>query len=242
MRTAIPENNVSKDYNSLINTFISQICKSEKDNLVSIFLTGSFARGEAANGSDLDIWCIFNELHDETLQRVGLASRKLPISYDELEINAQCLTLNEFNSQYFSKFLAYPIIFAEGVLLYGKDMAARAVQKAEIEKTYKEFLTEILLSIRHYIAVNEPAEKLTFAKIKAWVLKPLMFALRLERYAATTHYPLTMAELIAAYPTPPVSIVYFTNGGKWNEDVQSRRDHVLRTLHNEVASLLTARV
>jgi len=242
MRIALPENNISKDYSSLINDFIAQICKVEKDNIVSIFLTGSFARGEATDGSDLDVWCIFNELNVETLNRVGLASRNLPVSYDKLEMNAQCLTYNEFNNKHFSKFLAYPIIFAEGVLLHGKDIASRAIQDGEIEKTYKEFLAEILLGIRHYIAVNEPAEKLTFAKIKAWVLKPLMFALRLERYSVTRSYPLTITELLKAYPTPPISAVYFANGEKWNEDIQSQRNNVLRSLHDEVANLLTRTV
>lgn len=238
MRKILPRNNISKDYNGLLNAFIGQICDVEQSNIISIFVTGSFARGEATEASDLDVWCIFDEVSTETLNHVGLVSRNLPISYNRLEISAQCLTLNEFNSSHFSKFLAYPIIYAEGVLLHGKDIAARSVQDCEIEKTYNEFLAEILLSIRHYIATNEPAEKLTFAKIKTWVLKPLMFALRLERYLATKHYPLTITELLNAYSSPPISVVYFTNSEKWSEDIQIQRDNVLRSLHEEVANLL----
>jgi len=238
MRTILPINNISKDYNGLLNAFFVQLCEVEQDNIASIFVTGSFARGETTEGSDLDVWCIFDEVSTETLNRVGLASRNLPISYNDLEINAQCLTLDEFNSNHFSKFLAYPIIYAEGVLLHGKDIAARTVQECEIEKTCNEFLADILLSIRHYIAVNEPAEKLTYAKIKTWVLKPLMFALRLERYSTTGHYPLTITELLNAYSSPPISVIYFTNAEKWNEDIQVQRDWVLRSLHEEVVNML----
>ncbi|MFA6731046.1 MAG: nucleotidyltransferase domain-containing protein [Eubacteriales bacterium] len=166
MRKEIPINSVSVDYEGLLNVFVKQITETEKDNIISIFLTGSFARGEATETSDLDIWCIFKELSAEALSKIGLAVQNLPIRYDQLEINSQCLTLNEFQSDSFSRFLSYPIIYFESVLLWGDDLAIRAVQDEQAERICKEFLAEILLSIRHYIAVNEPAEKLTFYKIK----------------------------------------------------------------------------
>ncbi|MCL2407709.1 MAG: nucleotidyltransferase domain-containing protein [Defluviitaleaceae bacterium] len=238
MRKILPYNNILKDYKGLLKDFIGQIYGAEQGNAISIFVTGSFARGEATEASDLDIWCIFDVVSTETLNRVGLASRNLPISYNDLEINAQCLSLSEFNSSHFSKFLAYPIIFAEGVLIHGNDIAARNVQCYEIKKTCNELLAEILMSIRHYIAVNEPAEKLTYAKIKAWVLKPLMFALRLERYSKAGHYPLTTTELFNSYSSPPMSVVYFMDSEKWSEDIQTKRDDVLHLLHEEVANLL----
>jgi len=238
MKNITPNNNISKDYKGLLNSFIEQISEAEQNNIVSIFLTGSFARGEATENSDLDVWCVFKKLNPEILSKVGLITRSLPISYNQLEVNAQCLTAEEFNSGYFAKFLAYPIIFLESVLLFGEDIAAKEIQDGETEKVYKEFLAEILLSIRHYISVNEPVEKLTFQKIKTWVLKPLMFALRLERYSHTSKYPLTSTDLLNAYESPLMSIVYFTNREKWETDIYNNRDEVLRILHEEVEHII----
>ena len=239
MKNHIPQNNVNWNYEGLLKSFIGQLREAEQDNIISIFLTGSFARGEAAAGSDLDLWCIFKSLNTDILNTIGKITRSLFVSYSHLEVNAQCLTLEEFNSGYFAKFLAYPIIYLEAVLLYGDDIVARALRDSEIEKAYKEFMAEVLLSIRHYIAVNEPAEKLTFQKIKTWVLKPLMFALRLERYLHTRQYPLTSKNLLQAYKIPPMSVLYFTNEEKWEADIYADRDSVLYALHDEVSNILT---
>ena len=53
----------------------------------------------------------------------------------------------------------------EGILLLGNDIFEKSVQNKMVEKIHKGFLAEILLSIRHYISVNEPAEKLTYKKM-----------------------------------------------------------------------------
>ena len=37
---------------------------------------------------------------------------------NQLEVNAQCLTIEESNSGCFAKFLAYPIIFLEAVIAF----------------------------------------------------------------------------------------------------------------------------
>ncbi|MCL2638263.1 MAG: nucleotidyltransferase domain-containing protein [Oscillospiraceae bacterium] len=238
MKKQIPYNNVSWDYKGSINTFVSELNEAEQNNVVSVFLTGSYARGEAAENSDLDIWCVFKQLNSGILSKVGLISQKLSVVCRQTELNPQCLTLDEFNSSCFSKFLTYPIIYFEAVLLFGENIAVRAIRKEEADKIYKEFLAEVLLSIRHYITVNESEEKLTFQKIKTWVLKPLMFALRLERYSFTNQYPLTIKDLLNAYTEPPLSVIYFTNSDKWDKDIKDSKDRVLHALHDEVEKLL----
>lgn len=55
MRTAIPHNDVQLDYEQLINDFIEQIVKKQTSNLVSVFITGSYSRGDANEASDMDI-------------------------------------------------------------------------------------------------------------------------------------------------------------------------------------------
>ena len=238
MRKDIPYNCISIDYNNLLDIFVNKIYEVVNDNLISVFLTGSFARGEATENSDLDIWCIFNKLDTDILAEIGNISRNLPVNYNKLELNSQCLTINEFQSGYFSKFLAYPIIYMEGILLFGDDITKRPIQDEEVEKVYKEFLSEILLSIRHYISVNEPAEKLVHQKIKTWVLKPLMFALRLERYLHNKQYPLTINDLLSAFDVPQNSVLYFMNKEKWDNDIKNCRDATLYLLHEEVSKLL----
>jgi glutaredoxin-related protein len=241
MRKDILYNCISIDYNNLLDIFVNKIYEVVNDNLISVFLTGSFARGEATENSDLDIWCIFNKLDTDILTEIGNISRNLPVNYNKLELNSQCLTINEFQSGYFSKFLAYPIIYMEGILLFGDDITKRPIQDEEVEKVYKEFLSEILLSIRHYISVNEPAEKLVHQKIKTWVLKPLMFALRLERYLHNRQYPLTINDLLSAYDVPQNSVLYFMNKEKWDNDIKNCRDTTLYLLHEEVSKLLNYR-
>jgi len=238
MKKDIPYNSISIDYKNLLDIFVKKIHKIENNNLISVFLTGSFARGEATENSDLDVWCVFNKLDVGILTKIGDISRNLPVSYSKLEINPQCLTIDEFNSGYFSKFLAYPIIFLESILLFGDNIATKPLQDDNVEKMYKEFLAEILLSIRHYISVNEPVEKLTYQKIKIWVLKPLMFALRLERYLHKKQYPLTINDLASSYDVPPISILYFMNKEKWDNDIINCKNETLYSLHEDVIKLL----
>jgi len=238
MKKDIPYNSVSIDYKNIVNVFVTKIHEIVCGNLICVFLTGSYARGEATENSDLDVWCVFKNLDTDILAKTGEISRNLPINYNDLELNPQCMTLDEFKSNCFSKFLAYPIIYFEGILLFGEDIATKIIHDKELEQIYKEFLAEILLSIRHYISVNEPIEKLTYNKIKTWVLKPLMFALRLERYLHKKFYPLTINDLFSAYDFPPIAVSYFMNKEKWENDIINCRETVLKSLHDEVNKLL----
>ena len=62
MRREIPYNRVTKDYNKALSEFVSEIIRDQKENVVSIYLTGSYARGDATDASDFDIFCIFKTL------------------------------------------------------------------------------------------------------------------------------------------------------------------------------------
>lgn len=56
MRQEIPYNRVTKDYNKALSEFVSEIIRDQKENVVSIYLTGSYARGDAMDTSDFDIF------------------------------------------------------------------------------------------------------------------------------------------------------------------------------------------
>jgi predicted nucleotidyltransferase len=240
MRTEIPRNLVDKDYLLVLERFVDSITKSQLKNIVSIFITGSFARGDANKGSDIDAWCIFNEIDSSVLHNVGDIVQDLPFRYEDLEVNTQCLTINEFRRGSFSSFLAIPIIKNEGILLYGEDLCNEEVSKHIIRETYEIILSEVLLSIRHYISVRESRDKLTHKKIKTYILKPFTFALRLERLHETGVYPLSNMQLLHASVDCGCDILmkWFIYKDEFNKSISENHNELLITLNDKIQGLL----
>ncbi len=80
------------------------------------------------------------------------------------------------------------------------------------------------MSVRHYLCVDEPEKSLTHKKITAYILKPLMFALRQERFCATGIYPLSTEQLLRSYSDNNRIIVeYFMDREKFDNDIKT--DH-----------------
>jgi len=52
------------------------------------------------------------------------------------------------------------------------------------------------MSLRHYITVKEPKEKLADGRLKRWVLKPICIAQRIEKYLDSRYYPLNNKDLL----------------------------------------------
>lgn len=95
------------------------------------------------------------------------------------------------------------------------------------------------MSIRHYISVDEPLEKLTHQKIKTYILKPLMFSLRLERYCKTGVFPLSINELLYSYNDEyRYFIEYFINKEKFDKDIYRDHKDVFHNLHEFACELL----
>ena len=240
MRNTIPFNNVNFDYNYFISSFIDSMANIQGNNIKSIILAGSYARGEATESSDVDIWCVFDKLDTTTLTSIATIINNLPIKYGQVELNTQCFSFEEFNSIFFADFLAKPIIVLEGVLLYGEEIAKNGLSNDEVVYTYKKILSQVLLSVRHYISVNEPKEKLTYRKLKAYVLKPLMFALRLERYCNTGIYPLTSKNLYDLYNDmdKSVLVIWYMSPDTLEKAIQSNHIDVLLTINNYIADMI----
>jgi len=119
--------------------------------------------------------------------------------------------------------------------LYGKQLVEINDMNEKIQVSYKKNLANILMSIRHYICVDEPKELLTHKKITTYILKPLMFALRQERFCATGVYPLSIEELLEAYSDDNRIIVeYFMNQEKFESDILTNHKDVLLFLHDRV--------
>lgn len=95
------------------------------------------------------------------------------------------------------------------------------------------------MSVRHYICVDEPKELLTHKKISTYILKPLMFALRQERFCATGVYPLTIESLLESYQDDNrIMVEYFLNEERFETDILSNHKDVLMFFHNKIQNFL----
>ncbi|MCT4599132.1 MAG: nucleotidyltransferase domain-containing protein [Vallitalea sp.] len=239
MKKIIPINNVKVDYDEVLECIIRLLRQKQKDNLVSIFLTGSYARGDATDSSDLDVWCIFEYIDSKVLHDVGIVAQALPVSYNKLEVNSQCFTIEEIKNHNFSNWNEEPVKILDAVLLFGEDLFENDVSVAELKLIYKRYLVDVLMSIRHYISVDEPKENLTYHKIRTYILKPLMFPLRMERYCVLGYYPNTNSELLESCKGKIHDIVeYFLDEEKFNKDINLYHREVLSKMHDSVLELI----
>ena len=199
MKKLVPRNDVSIDYCLVLDSFIDLIKQKQNNNIKSVFLTGSYTRGDARDTSDLDVWCVFDYINSKVLSDVGNCARELYISYNQIEVNSQCLSMDEVKSDYFSNWTEKSIKILDGVLLHGEDIFGENPSISELKLIYSKYLADVLMSIRHYICVDKPLEKLTYKKITTNILKPLMFPLRLERYCTCGQYPESNYDLLKSY-------------------------------------------
>ncbi len=239
MRTTIPYNRVSHDYERVLREFIAMLAEKQQQNLKCVYLSGSYARGDACDASDLDLFCIFGRLDSAVLADVGHCARHLCIPYDELEINTQAMTEAEYQSVPFGSWGAGESALREldSVLLYGT--LPQGGNSAKLSEIYKKYMSDVVMSIRHYLSVDEPQEKLTHRKIKTYILKPLLFALRIERYLATGAYPLTVDELRTSYNDERgILIEYFTDPALLERDIAADHRAVLNRMQELVLKMI----
>jgi predicted nucleotidyltransferase len=137
MRKNVPENYVKFDYLEVLKSFISLICEKQKDNVKCVYLGGSYARGDATDTSDLDVFCIFNSLTPDVLNDVGYSARNTPVNYENLEINAQCFSVCEINSVYFNGWTEKSARILDSVLLFGEDIFGESIISSELQGIYK---------------------------------------------------------------------------------------------------------
>lgn len=142
--------------------------------LKGVVITGSFARGEAGPYSDLDIWCFYNEM----LIKSPPLPELMGISLDMREV-----CWKEFREKADgSKEYVAPCF--EQLKIYGETPFVLPSRK-EI----KRGLMTLLLSIDRRL-------KQCVSPINAYeLLNDLMYILRIERFFATSQYPLTISEL-----------------------------------------------
>lgn len=239
MRRVIPANKVSHDYEKVLNEFVTALKNRLGECLLMVYLTGSYARGDANDNSDLDVFCIFSTINQYVLETVGHCARNTSVPYDLLEINTQSLSVDEYKSKIFKEWSEYAVTELNSVLLYGEQLVEIGNINENIRLSYQKNLANILMSIRHYICVDEPKELLTHKKISTYILKPLMFALRQERFCSTGVYPLSIESLLESYQDDTrIMVEYFLNQERFETDILSNHTGVLMFLHNRIQHFL----
>ena len=226
MRRVIPANKVNHDYEKVLSEFVSALKNRLGEYLLMVYLTGSYARGDANDNSDLDVFCIFSTINQYVLENVGHCARNTSIPYDLLEINTQCLSVDEYKSKIFEDWSEYAIAELNSVLLYGEQLVKIENINEKIQLSYKKNLANILMSVRHQ-------------KISTYILKPLMFALRQERFCATGVYPLSIESLLESYQDDNrIMVEYFLNKERFETDILSDHKDVLMFLNDKIQNFL----
>ena len=136
MRRVIPDNKVSHDYEKVLKEFVSILKNRLGESLLMVYLTGSYARGDANDNSDLDVFCIFNTINQYVLETVGYCARNTSLSYDVLEINTQCLSEEEYKSKVFEEWSEYAVTELNSVLLYGEQLVEISNINEKVKLSY----------------------------------------------------------------------------------------------------------
>lgn len=104
-----------KELENIIQEFKVETKKIVGSNLKRILLFGSYARGDAEEGSDIDLILIFeNKISSEVIGKIRKVSNRLSLKYDVV-ISKFYLTEEEFQ-KYSTPFLLN--IKKEGVLVW----------------------------------------------------------------------------------------------------------------------------
>jgi hypothetical protein len=159
--------------------------------LECVVLTGSYARGDYSETSDIDIWVFINDISEEDLRKIGSIVNK---AGKRPEINPQCVSFAEFKSKSFDREFNPIQLYLDGIALYGA-LPNFELSNSEISSYASSIALFSLMSSRHYISVQEEEESLSKGKVQKWVLKPLMWALRYRQYSKTSNYPRSLENL-----------------------------------------------
>ncbi|MBP1989551.1 nucleotidyltransferase domain-containing protein [Paenibacillus eucommiae] len=230
------------DAEKLLTQFVNQMTATFGNNIKSITLCGSYVRGDNTEDSDMDVYCLFENLSSWELIATGKIVRNLPSLYSKFELNLQCLTLDEYTRQGFGRAFVTPIKYFESKVLYGEDFGTKP-SKEEFIPLFENIISEVIMSIRHYITAQEPVENLVDGRLKGWVLKPLCVALRIERYIIIDNYPRNFNEILHLSSGLPQTkaVEWILDNEKINQDITLAPTEVLLFML-EIATGISKRV
>jgi predicted nucleotidyltransferase len=160
----------------------------------AIVLAGSFARGDQRPTSDIDLLVIAERVDTALLERIGDAVTSIATSN---ELNPAVVSHHEFTTRPdLVQFLKYK---HDGRCLHGTLPVPSAPFADELERA-QAIAHEVLMSVRHYLAVKEDAVRFQAGKLHPYVLKPLSFSLRFYHFHLTSTYIREHRALVQRYP------------------------------------------
>lgn len=174
--------------------FSERARQSLGDRLIAIYLVGSFARDDEGPDSDVDLFVLVKEADLGLLNDVGAI---VPGIQSNREINPAVVSLAEFNTR--PELFDVLKVWHEGLALMGELPAVTGLAEDELALA-RRTARDVLMSSRHYLAVDEPEEKFAGGKLWPYVLKPLSFALRFYHYHNTGVYLRAFGDLAREYP------------------------------------------
>ncbi|MEW4902800.1 nucleotidyltransferase domain-containing protein [Clostridium tetani] len=157
-----------------IREFTKEVILQFGEEIQCILLTGSYARGEVCESSDIDMWLFFKEISFDILKTIAYILKDLPRTP---KLTPKCTTFQESLNKHFAKEYNPLQYRTDGIVLYGKIQLPYPKKEEFIEES-KYLSNYVIMGIRHYIAIGEDEEKLLKRKIQRRILKPLMWAFR----------------------------------------------------------------
>lgn len=179
---------------SFLQGYVQLLTEHFQENLESVVVFGSYARGEETENSDLDIYCFFKHIEPSVLEEVGLITRNYLEKHNKSINYPVCLTQEDYSKRGFDKTFGDPIKYFESKVLYGEFHIPKP-SISEILGFCEMIFAEVIVNLRRHMMANTPSDHLVKGMLKFGSLKPLIVALRLERYLLTGNYPLTLEVL-----------------------------------------------
>ncbi|GAA0719091.1 hypothetical protein GCM10008905_06690 [Clostridium malenominatum] len=174
-----------------IEHFKDEIVKVFSSRVECILLTGSVAREEIREKSDIDIWVFLDEIKFEDLYKVSEVVKNFP---KEPKINPQVTTFKECLLPNFTREYS-PIQYnTDGKVLYGK-LKVPYPKREEFLESSKNLAAYIIMGIRHFITIDENEKSLLSKKLLKRILKPLTWALRYKYAGIKGKYILDLEKL-----------------------------------------------
>ncbi|MFH0924442.1 MAG: nucleotidyltransferase domain-containing protein [bacterium] len=102
-----------------VDKFIEYLKQSLKDNLITIKIFGSKARGESKNDSDIDIFVLVREMNYGIIHNISGVASELNLEFN-IVLSPLIFSLEEDKKNRYYQTLFIKSLDKEGILLYGK--------------------------------------------------------------------------------------------------------------------------
>jgi hypothetical protein len=154
---------MQKEYVGLIEKYCSLIKNHFRDRLISICLFGSVARGEANQGSDIDILIVADDLPID----IGMRIKETNYVHENLKKSEAYISLRKSGVSG----LVSDIFFTPEEIEGHPPILLDMVEDGIIWYDKGDFLRKVLLSVKENLKKLE-AKKVTTEKGYYWILKP----------------------------------------------------------------------